>query len=265
MRKKLCTLFCTALLLLCVLPVTAGANSLPRPYVQLTIAPPDQPVTWIALLTADEPDKRDSGTPAALTAALPDGWYVWDGAADPEQAHRASFFGPDMPETFRAALVLADGTAVVTNTVTRTRSMQTFTVHADSGTITTVPTAAGLLLQFACTCSITLLIEAAVLRLFGFSLRENRKAFLLVNLATQLLMTLTFGRALIDGSDYLAYLLVFVAELVIFIAESIAFSSLLHGQTRRRRVVCTLCANAASFIGGVWLAVPLYSRIAAIM
>lgn len=265
MLKKLCTLLCTALLLLCALPVTAGANSLPRPYVRITIAQPDQPVAWIALLTADEPDKRDSGTPAALTAALPDGWYVWGGATDPEQAHRASFFGPNMPETFRAALVLADGTVVVTNAITRTRSMQTFTVHADRGTVTTVPTAAGLLLQFVCTCLITLLIEAAILRLFGFSLRENWKAFLLVNLATQFLMTLTFGRALIDGSRYLAYLLVFVVELVIFIAESIAFSFLLHGQTRRRRVVCTLCANAASFIGGICLAVPLYDRITEIM
>ena len=195
----------------------------------------------------------------------PEGWYVWGGVSDPEQEHRASFYGTDMPETFRIALVLADGTVTVTNEITRTRSMQGFTVHADEGTITTVPTAVGLLLQFLCTCSITLLIEGVLLRLFRFSFRENWKVFLAVNLATQILMTLTFGRELIDGNNYVAYLLVFLVELAIFVIEAVAYAYLLHGQTRTHRVVYALWANAASFVCGIWLAVPVFNAIMEMM
>ena len=270
MRKKLFMLFCMFTMLLCALTVTAGANSLPRPYMRIEIDHLDQLADWIALLTADEPEELRPDIPEALSAALPEGWHVWECAdrRNEEIAHlqnSASFHGSDVPETFRVAVVLADGTVTVTNAITRTRSMQTFTVHADAGMVTTVPTMAGLLLQFLCTCSITLLIEAIVLRLFGFSLRENWKAFLLVNLATQILMTLTFGRELIDGSGYAAYLLAFLVELAIFIIEAAAFAFLLRGQPRRRRIVCTLWANVASFVLGVWMAIPIYSRIAEIM
>ena len=265
MKKRIFMLLCVCTMLLCALPVTAGANSLPRPYMQITIEQPSQPIGQIVLLSTSEPDEPPSDVPETLTAALPEGWYVWGGVSDPEQEHRASFYGTDMPETFRIALVLADGTVTITNEITRTRSMQGFTVHADEGTITTVPTAVGLLLQFLCTCSITLLIEGVLLRLFRFSFRENWKVFLAVNLATQILMTLTFGRELIDGNNYVAYLLVFLIELAIFVIEAVAYAYLLHGQTRTHRVVYALWANAASFVCGIWLAVPVFNAIMEMM
>ena len=89
--------------------------------------------------------------------------------------------------------------------------------------------------------------------------------FLAVNLATQILMTLTFGRELIDGNNYVAYLLVFLVELAIFVIEAVAYAYLLHGQTRTHRVVYALWANAASFVCGIWLAVPVFNAIREMM
>ena len=43
----------------------------------------------------------------------------------------------------------------------------------------------------------TLVIEGVILLLFGFSLKKNWKAFLLVNIITQIFLTVTVGISLI--------------------------------------------------------------------
>lgn len=264
MRQKLRSVLCLFALLL-FLPVSARANGLPRPYIRIEVKQPNQPIEWIAMLSPDAPNAPQADIPKALTAALPDGWYVWECVTDPEQTHTASFWGTDMPETFRIAILLTDSTTITTPEAMRTRAMQTFTVDAQTGAITTLPSWVGLLLQFACTCSITLVIEAVVLLLFRFSWRENWKPFLLVNLATQVLMSLTFGRELVNSGGYGAFLLVFLIELIIFVIEALAYARLLHGYTRQRRVAYAFIANLLSFVFGILCIAPVYSSIAGLM
>lgn len=270
MRQKFCSALCLCALLLVLLPVTASANSLPRPYLTIRCDGENPPVAWIALLSPETPDEPPADFPPALADALPDGWFVWayemalnDGPEHPY--YRASFFGSDLPETFRVAFGSADHAATVTEAATRTRSMQMFTVDTQTGAITTTPIWVGLLLQFACTCSITLVIEAVVLLLFRFSWRENWKAFLLINLATQIVMTATFGRELVSSGGYSAFLLAFLVEAAIFLAEASACAYLLHGYGRARRVAYALTANLVSFVIGILCISPVYNAISALM
>lgn len=266
MRTKLRSVLCLFALLVMLLPVTAGANGLPRPYVLIQVNQPDQPIAYIAMLTADKPDKPWSDIPTELTAALPDGWYVWGcvtALEDPAKHLKttASFARADMPKTFRIALVMEDGTVIVTNETTRSLDMQTFTVNAATGAISTLGFWFGLFKQFLCTFLFTLLIEVVVLLLFGFPLGENIVPFLLVNLATQALMTLTYGRILLaDGWEH-AFFWAFAIEAVIFVIESLAYARFLRGHTRVRRVAYAITANLLSFVIGALLITPFYSAL----
>lgn len=267
MRQKLGSVLCLFALLLVLLPATAGANGLPRPYARIEVNQPDQPIAYIAMLTSDKPDEPRSDTPAELTAALPDGWYVWGyvttlNAPAEHLKTTASFDGADMPETFRIALVMADGTVIVTGEATRTLDMQTFTVSAVTGAISTLGFWFGLFKQFLCTFLFTLLIELFVLLLFRFKLGENIEPFLLVNLATQALMTLTYGRILLADDWGQAFFWAFAIEAVIFVVESLAYARFLHGHTRARRVAYAITANLLSFIISTLLIAPFYSALA---
>ena len=112
---------------------------------------------------------------------------------------------------------------------------------------------------------VTLLIEAAVLLLFRFKLYENLKPFLLVNLATQALMTLTYGRILLSVNRSHAFFWAFAIEAVIFVVESLACARLLRGHTRARRVAYALTANLVSFVIGTLFITPVYSALAHLM
>lgn len=273
MRQRLRSVLCLFVLLLVLPPATASANGLPRPYARIEVNQLDQPLAYIAMLTSDEPvepDEMDApppDIPAELTAALPDGWYVWwyQNKRNETLDHlknTAGFYGTDMPETFRIALVMADGTAIVTGETTRTLGMQTFTVNAVTGAISTLGLWFGLFKQFLCTFIFTLLIELVVLLLFRFKLGENIGTFLLVNLATQAFMTLTYGRILLVDGRELAFFWSFAIEAVIFVVESLAYARFLHGHTRERRVAYAITANLLSFVIGALLITPFYTALA---
>lgn len=267
MRQKLRSVLCLFALLLVLLPATASANGLPRPYVKIEVNQPDQPLAYIAMLTSDKPDEPHSNIPEEITVALPDGWYVWgcENKRNESLEHlktTASFYGTDMPETFRIVVGMADGTAIVTGETTRTLGMQTFTVNAETGAISTLGLWFGLFKQFLCTFVFTLLIELVVLLLFRFPLGENIGTFLLVNLATQALMTLTYGRILLVDGWGQAFFWAFAIEAVIFVAESLAYARFLRGHSRVRRVAYAITANLVSFVIGALLITPFYTALA---
>ena len=264
MRKPHRFLFCL-LALLTMLTVFAGANSLPPSSIYVSIDGPDDGITHVALLGREPSSESSPNLPAALTAALPDGWLVCDCVPYGETGQQVFLWISPFPSPFRAALLYEDGTLLVTSDAERTRAMQTFTVDTQTGEITTLPIWIGLLLQFACTCSVTLVVEAVVLLLFRFSFRENWKLFLLVNLATQLIMTLTFGRELVNAGGYSAVIMAFLAEFVIFIVETIVYALFLRGHTRARRVLYALAANLASFFIGFFGIMPVYTYISTLI
>ena len=87
---------------------------------------------------------------------------------------------------------------------------------------------------------------------------------LLVNLATQLGLHLVIGSGFVTlASSFPFYLLVLLpAEAVIFAVEAAAYAFLLKGgQTRGRRVLYALAANAASFAAGFFSLQPVLSLL----
>ncbi|MCC8129321.1 MAG: hypothetical protein LIO51_05230 [Clostridiales bacterium] len=101
----------------------------------------------------------------------------------------------------------------------------------------------------------TLVIEGIVFFLFGF--REGRSwlVFLVVNLATQLLLNwaIVGSYSTLTTYSYWWFLYVF-GEVLVFAAEAVAFGALLKEKGRGRAVGCALTANAASMVlGGLLL------------
>ena len=172
------------------------------------------------------------------------------------------FMDVPYPGPFRVAVLHEDNMLLVTDEAERSLGMQTFTVNAVTGAISTLGLWFGLFKQFLCTFIFTLLIELVVLLLFRFKLGENIGTFLLVNLATQAFMTLTYGRILLVDGRELAFFWAFAIEAVIFVVESLAYARFLRGHTRERRVAYAITANLLSFVIGALLITPFYTALA---
>lgn len=261
MRKPHRFLLCL-LALLTTLTVFASANGLPRNSIYISIAGLDDGITHVALLGSEPYPRSLSSPPEALTATLPDGWYVWDWISYDPKDQPMYFMDVPYPGPFRVAVLHEDNTLLVTDEAERTVKMQAFTVSAETGAISSMGFWFGLFKQFLCTFIFTLLIELFVLREFGFKLDDNIGPFLLVNLATQILMTLTYGRMSLNGDWGQAIFWAFAIEAVIFIIESLAYARFLRGQTRARRVAYAITANLASFVIGTLLITPVYTALA---
>lgn len=261
MRKPHRFLLCL-LALLTTLTVFASANGLPRSSIYISIAGLDDGITHVALLGSEPHTDTLHPPPDALSTVLPDGWYVWDWISYDPKDQPMYFMDVPYPGPFRVAVLHEDNTLLVTDEAERSRAMQTFSINAQTGEIATSPIGFGLLQQFACTYVTTILIEMVVLLKFGFKLGDNIGPFLLVNLATQILMTLTYGRMSLNGDWGQAIFWAFAIEAVIFIIESLAYARFLRGQTRARRVAYAITANLASFVIGALLITPFYTALA---
>ena len=260
MRKPHRFLLCL-LALLTTLTVFASANGLPRSSIYISIAGLDDGITHVALLGSEPHTDTLHPPPDALSTVLPDGWYVWDWTPYDPNDQPMYFMDVPYPGPFRAAVLHEDNMLLVTDEAERSRAMQTFSINAQTGEIATSPIGFGLLQQFACTYVTTILIEMVVLLKFGFKLGDNIGPFLLVNLATQILMTLTYGRMSLNGDWGQAIFWAFAIEAVIFVIESIAYARFLRGQTRARRVAYAITANLASFVIGTLLITPVYTAL----
>ena len=260
MRKPHRFLLCL-LALLTTLTVFASANGLPRTSIYISIAGLDDGITHVALLGSEPYPRSLSSPPEALTATLPDGWYVWDWISYDPKDQPMYFMDVPYPGPFRVVVLHEDNMLLVTDEAERSRAMQTFSINAQTGEIATSPIGFGLLQQFAYTYVTTILIEMVVLLKFGFKLGDNIGPFLLVNLATQILMTLTYGRMSLNGDWGQAIFWAFAIEAVIFVIESIAYARFLRGQTRARRVAYAITANLASFVIGTLLITPVYTAL----
>ena len=262
MRQKLRSVLCLFALLLVLLPATASANGLPTSSIYVSIAGINDDIVCVALLGNEPYANPTPNPPEALTTALPNGWYVWDWTSYDPIEQPMLFTNVPYPRPFRVAVLHEDNTLLVTDEAERTVGMQTFTVNAETGAISTLGLWFGLLKQFACTFIFTLLIELVVLLLFRFKLGDNIGTFLLVNLATQAFMTLTYGRILLVGGWGQAFFWAFAIEAVIFVIESLAYARFLHGHTRARRIAYAITANLLSFAIGTLFITPVYSALA---
>lgn len=273
MRKKLCILLCLFTMLLCALPVTAGADVGPKDEVTIYLMNPPAGSYYIDLLYINDYESRlytpneyrytagadgallHPADEAALRDAAPEGWtfVMLDGTPAPtwaridNDAHTIeySYFG--VPDAFR--IILEDESGVqVSEPIERTMLQQSF--YYDCTTNTLTPTGSvvrSYTKQILSTLLPTLVIEGLLLIPFGFPLRRNWKVFLLTNLGTQVLLTATLGIMAMQGQLWRVDLLFVPVELVIFAIEALVYRRRLHtDQPNPHPVVYALTANILS-------------------
>lgn len=162
-----------------------------------------------------------------------------------------------VPNRFKIIVVTGDGDIVVSNEINRKGFDSIIYFDFETGKAVEGPLLISYLLAFLVTCSITLITEGLVLRLFGFSIRKNLKPLLLINIATQILLIIqvSFGMYIMGILGALFFLL--LAEILILIFESILFANLLKQHSKPRRVMFSITANIASFIAGIIITIQV--------
>ena len=230
---------------------------------------------WYSNLTEEEMASCREDMLAVLEALSGryDGWHtaLVDGTVVPlfgslvgtagknGNVHTFRYYG--VPDTYRIVVVTEDLQVYVSEVLHKTIFQETVYVRLDSSegsegviTVTKTPSRAVLYLkQFALSLLPTLLVEFLILLLFRIPIKRNIAAFLGVNVATQLLLTVIMTRTLISSGLLSAYFLLAPVELVILAIEAAAYVFLLRDVTRPRRIAYAVVANLVSAALGYWL------------
>lgn len=272
-----------ALLCLCLLVLPAHADMGPKPDLTITVVNAPEGECYVDLLYEGGGDglstdlaveDYDPELLSALHSLEGDGWVLacatgTSGApifgeltANHSGEYYYTYFG--LPDTFRLAAATAEGAQATEEAYTRTRFHTNLVYDWSANTLTerTSPPVY-YLAQIASTLIPTLILEGAVLLLFGFRQRRTWLVFLAVNLVTQVgLHLFCDGQVLAGAQGGFAYylLLLAVPELVILAVEAVAYGLLLREETVGRRVGYAICANLASFLIG-FLPVHLLSSL----
>lgn len=228
----------------------------------------------------EERAKLDEGLLEAVCSAVPEGWHactaqgfngapMWgdlagEDAGDGTRLHEFGYVG--VPDTYRILMVTADGEVWLSDVYTRRVLQSSVTVDWAAKIVTVPPTWVGYLLQFAATFFTTLLIEGAVLFLFGYRRKKSWVSFFAVNLITQgAFAAYVAANVLRSGSNAWYTMLVFIpTEVVIAIVEAVLYRKLLTEHSKTRAVVYALTANACSIILGLRVIEPVWRFIVTI-
>ena len=275
-RLLLCVLLCLA-----VLPVSASADTGPKPAVTITVVNAPAGDYYLDLLIQDpgdypniDPEDYDPTLLDGLRSWEGEGWWpaLLEGTDVPlfgdltpgeDGTHRFTYHG--LPRTFRIAVSSAQGDKASESSFTRTVFYTHLTYNWATNTITKATSTVGFYLtQFLSTLIPTLLVEGALLWLFGFRSRQDWLVFALVNLATQLGLHAALGSTMMaTGGHYFYYLMILPLEAIVLVVEIVAYRILLQEHSTGRRVGYAVCANAASYAVGylpLHLAVSFLAR-----
>ena len=275
-RLLLCVLLCLA-----VLPVSASADTGPKPAVTITVVNAPAGDYYLDLLIQDpgdypniDPEDYDPTLLDGLRSWEGEGWWpaLLEGTDVPlfgdltpgeDGTHRFTYHG--LPRTFRIAVSSAQGAQATESSFTRTVFYTHLTYNWATNTITKATSTVGFYLtQFLSTLIPTLLVEGALLWLFGFRSRWDWLVFALVNLATQLGLHAALGSTMMaTGGHYFYYLMILPLEAIVLVVEIVAYRILLQEHSTGRRVGYAVCANAASYAVGylpLHLAVSFLAR-----
>ena len=191
----------------------------------------------------------DGWRPALVTGTRAPLWGELRLAVDNGNAV-SGFRYMDVPGRFKIIVVTEDGSVAVSNVVER-RTFQS-DVFFDYGAgrayernpLEQIPR------HLAVTLTVTLIIEGLILLLFRFSLRQNWKPFLFINLGTQLALNLLIAYTYANMGAGLAIAAYILAELLILIVETVLFILLLKQHKKLRRGLFAISANVVSFAAG---------------
>lgn len=274
MRRKWTSVFCVLALLIVLLPVSARADMGPKPSMTIHVENPPSETYYLDLLVPDEPAyetfdnqdwndlseaQMDAEIVANLRTAARDAggeetWHLamMDGTLMPmygeiqsaDNTFQYDYHG--VPDEFRIVIATKDG-ARLSPVQKRCRLWQEFTYDYAANTVLTNNSWRDYAKQFLSSLLPTLLIEGLLLIPFGFWDERNRKVFLGVNIATQILLTVVTAWCMAQGMTLYRYFIFGPLELVIWIIEAVIYRKTLKSKRPSSHPVgYALCANALS-------------------
>ena len=214
----------------------------------------------------------------ALRAAVPEGWHactaqgtngapMWGDliGSDAGGVRLHSFRYHGVPDTYRIILVTKSGESWVSGVLHRATLQSSVRVDWAAKTAAAPSAGTAYMLQFLCTLLPTLLIEGALLLLYGYRSRRSWLVFLLVNLVTQGAFAAYLAATVLShGASRWSLLFYFPAEVVITVVESLLYRRLLTERSWERAVGYAIVANACSATVGALLIDPLWRFIVSI-
>lgn len=225
-----------------------------------------------AALDADLLDALRAAVPEEYHACTAEGtngapmWGELEGTPTGRQGeylHTFRYFG--VPNTYQILIATKDGDTYLFPPCTRSALQSSVTVDWADKSVTVPPVWVSYVLQFLCTLLPTLVIEGVVLVLFGFSWKQNRKPFLLVNLVTQGTLAVYFSVTAVQiGVGWWYFFLLVPAEIVIAFVEAGLYTRLLTGGSPRRAFAYGITANLCSALLGLVTVTPLWNWIVSI-
>jgi hypothetical protein len=173
----------------------------------------------------------------------------------------ASFGYMGVPSRFKIIAVSESGIVSVSNIIDKKTLDSTVYFDFAANTAAEQSYLPMVLKQFALTLSLTLLIEGLILIAFRFSLRQNWKPFLFVNLSTQIALHAAVAFAYTIFGTGLAVAAFVLMEFIILIVEIVLYIFLLKQHTKKRRALYAVTANIASFFAGIVIMIIIYGAI----
>lgn len=272
--KRLTAVIIIVMSIILLLPFAAYADIGPKPSIKLIVLNPPEDEYYLDLLidyekkhsytNIDEDDELDENMIDILKEYNEDGWRpaLVTGTNVPlfgnlkgeregdTMVHKFSYVGT--PKRFRVILVEKSGKVTVSKEIERKAFESTVYYDYAINKIWESSATKSYVKQFIITFIGTLIVEGIILILFRFSIRKNWKPFVMVNLFTQILLTLIVFSAMYFAGSMAAFLLYIPFEIVILIIESKLYKKYLQGHSIRRRILYAITANVVSFMLGMW-------------
>ncbi len=188
---------------------------------------------------------NDNGWVPALAQGTP--MPIWGQlTADENGRHIFSYFG--VPDEFKIIIVTESGQIKVSDTIKRKTMEVALTLDYGDMSYTTQPMWIAVIVQFFTTWSITLVIEFVLMLLFFFKVKDNIKHFLVINTATQILLTAFVSGGFFFGGTVSAYMWFVVIEFVIAIVEMWYCNKYFVGRDSLTKLCYGAVANGVSAV-----------------
>lgn len=282
MKKRVVSFLIVSVLLVALVPVTASADTGPKPSVVLDFEGFEGQTYYVTLLS----DVPSTGPHSALTDSGyspyeeggedydifrkflgyedADGYYFLQYFQDCSQTHRFRW-GYYPPSNFKILVYFPelDRFAVSRETYERYTFHSSFSVSMTDAEFSLGAVKnydyTGEMLSLIARIALTIAAELLLALLFGFRTKKQFRLIAAVNLATQVALNIALNLINYSSGPMMFVFAYVLLELLVFVVEAVVYAVFLPQYdgapiSKRKAVAYALAANAASFGLGLWLA-----------
>lgn len=280
MKRKLTTWIMCFIMVFAMLPITAHADTGPKPSVRINFENMGEEVCYGTLLS-----KTDSTGPSSAWDGNPEHIYnydldmdIWQAFVDYEDTDGYYFLQEGWlcseskelnwtyypPSSFKILLYYPElDTYTVSGIYERYAFDSYFRVTMDGLEIKSVDDKAydftWELISLACRVVVTIALELAIASLFGLRQKKLIMTILGVNVVTQIGLNVALNIINYNRGAYMFVFCYVLLEILVFIVEAVAYTVLFRKGSepqisKKRTVSYALIANIVSFIGGMAIA-----------